>query len=256
MLPRKRLLWQPFSDILIINFEVYNIRCFMYKYLFWDVDGTVLDFLAAESCAIKSLFQKYNLGRCTDEMIGAYSQINNKYWRLLEKNKMTKKEILIGRFLEFFELVGVNKELAEDFNDDYQEELGEHIAFVKDAEEVLLEQKGKYILVAVTNGTKVAQKKKLSKSGLDKVFDAVFISEDVGFEKPNIEYFDYIFEKLGIENRREVLIIGDSLTSDMKGGFFAGIDTCWYNPLHKPNNQNINITYEIDELVKIKEILN
>ena len=227
----------------------------MYKYLFWDVDGTVLDFLAAESCAIKALFKKYELGECTDEMIEVYSKINSKYWGFLEKNKMTKSEILVGRFLEFFDLFGIDRDLAETFNKDYQEELGEYIVFVKDAEEVLLDEKGKYMLVAVTNGTKVAQKKKLSRSGLDKVFDAVFISEDVGFEKPNIEYFEYIFEKLNIEDKKGVLIIGDSLTSDMKGGVLAGIDTCWYNPLHKPNNLDINITYEIDELVKLKEIL-
>ena len=228
----------------------------MYKYLFWDVDGTVLDFLASESCAIKALFQKYELGECTDEMIEVYSKINNKYWGFLEKNKMTKKEILVGRFLEFFDLFGIDRGLAEDFNNDYQEELGEYIVFVKDAEDVLLDEKGKYMLVAVTNGTKVAQKKKLSRSGLDKVFDAVFISEDVGFEKPNIEYFDYIFEKLNIKDKKEVLIIGDSLTSDMRGGFLAGIDTCWYNPMHKPNNLDISVTCEIDELIKLKEILN
>lgn len=228
----------------------------MYKYLFWDIDGTVLDFLAAEAYAIKSLFKKYKLGECTDEMIEVYSKINNKYWGFLEKNKMTKKEILVGRFLEFFDLVGVDKTLAEAFNDDYQKELGEHIVFIKDAKEMLLSQKGKFVLVAVTNGTKVAQKKKLARSGLDKVFDAIFISEDVGFEKPNIEYFDYIFEKLGIENKSEVLIIGDSLTSDMKGGNVAGIDTCWYNPESKQNNQEIMVTYEIDSLIKLKEILN
>jgi 2-haloacid dehalogenase len=126
---------------------------------------------------------------------------------------------------------------------------------VDNAEEILRSQKGKYTLVAVTNGTKVAQEKKLRLSGLNKVFDEIFISENVGFEKPNKEYFDYVFEKLGIINRDEAIIIGDSLTSDIKGGFIAGIDTCWFNPEHKENTLNIPITYEIDDLSKIKDII-
>ena len=92
-------------------------------------------------------------------------------------------------------------------------------------------------------------------SGLYDVFDAVFISEDIGAEKPNGEFFDYVFEKLGITDKSEALIIGDSLTSDMKGGYLAGIDTCWFNPAHKTNTLNFSVTYEIDNLDKISDIV-
>ena len=228
----------------------------MYKFLLWDIDGTVLDFLASEAYAIRTLFKKYNIGECTDEMLRTYSGINAKYWQKLEKNELTKPEILIGRFHEFFESIGVEKNIAEDFNRDYQVALGDYIEFVDRAEEILLMQKGKYILAAVTNGTKVAQEKKLHLSGLDKVFDAIFISEDVGFEKPNKEFFDYVFERLGIKEKKEVLIIGDSLSGDMKGGYDAGIDTCWFNPSGKPNILGIPVTYEIDELGKLIQIVN
>ncbi len=227
----------------------------MYKYLFWDIDGTVLNFLAAEAYAIRFLFQKYNLGECTDEMLKMYSEINSKYWQKLERNELTKPEILVGRFREFFELIGKDISISEQFNLDYQVTLGDHIEYVDNAKEILLSMKGKYILVAVTNGTKIAQEKKLSLSGLDKIFDEIFISENVGYEKPNIEYFDYIFDKLNITDKTKVLIIGDSLTSDIKGGFIAGIDTCWFNPSHKENTLEIPITYEIDELKKIKDIV-
>lgn len=227
----------------------------MYKFLLWDIDGTVLDFLASEKQAIRALFKKYNLGECTDEMIKMYSAINTKYWQKLEKNEMTKEEILVGRFREFFSLVGADTEASESFNKDYQVALGDYIVFMEDAKEVLLSQKGKYILAAVTNGTKIAQDKKLRLSGLDKIFDAVFISEDVGTEKPNKEYFDYVFKKLGITDKKEALIIGDSLTSDIKGGFLSGIDTCWFNPFKKPNTSGIPVTYEIDKLSRIKEIV-
>lgn len=227
----------------------------MYKYILWDIDGTVLDFLASEAYAIRFLFKKYGIGECSDEQLKMYSGINAKYWQKLERNELTKPEILVGRFREFFEIIGADIRLAESFNEDYQVTLGDHIEFVDKAEEILLSQKGKYTIAAVTNGTKVAQEKKLCLSGLDKVFDAIFISENVGYEKPSGKFFDYVFEQLGITDKKEVLIIGDSLTGDMKGGFDSGIDTCWFNPRHKPNTLDITMTYEIDDLGKIEEIV-
>ena len=227
----------------------------MYKYLLWDVDGTVLDFLAAEKYAIQFLFNKYNIGECSDEMIKQYSKINSKYWRLLEEGKLTKPEILVGRFRDFFEAIGADTTIAEAFNADYQLTLGDHIEFVDNAKDILLSQKGKYTIAAVTNGTKVAQEKKLRLSGVDEIFDAIFISEDIGAEKPAKEFFDHVFDKLGIADKKDALIIGDSLTGDMKGGEGYGIDTCWYNPMHKPNTLNISITYEIDNLGKLEDII-
>ena len=227
----------------------------MYKYILWDIDGTVLDFLASESYAIKTLFEKFNLGVCTDEMLKIYSDINVKYWQKLERNEMTKPEILVSRFREFFDKIDVDSSFADSFNKEYQVTLGDHIEFIPGAKEILLSQKGKYVLVAVTNGTKIAQEKKLRLSGLDKIFDYIFISENVGAEKPNIEYFEYVFKTLGIIDKKEVLIIGDSLTSDIKGGNTAGIDTCWFNPQHKTNNLGVKVTYEIDLLDKFNEVL-
>ena len=227
----------------------------MYKYLLWDIDGTVLNFLASEAYAIRALFKKYNLGVCDDEMLGTYSSINTKYWKMLERNELTKSEILIGRFREFFETIGADTSVAEAFNLDYQVTLGDYIEFIDHAKELLLSQKGKYVLAAVTNGTKLAQEKKLRLSGLDKLFDHIFISEDIGYEKPNKEFFDHVFASLGITDKSEALIIGDSLTGDIKGGFNSGIDTCWFNPSHSPNALNLPITYEIDNLIKLNEIL-
>ena len=227
----------------------------MYKYILWDVDGTVLNFLESEAYAIRTLFQKYKLGVCSDEMLKLYSKINVKYWKMLERNELTKAEILVGRFQEFFEKIGVDVTIAESFNKDYQVVLGDYVVFVDKAKEVLLSQKGKYTIAAVTNGTKIAQEKKLHLSGLNKIFDAIFISENIGFEKPHKAFFDYVFKKLGICNKNEVLLIGDSLTSDMKGGAVAGVDTCWFNPGHHPNTLNIPITYEIDNLAQIENIV-
>ena len=227
----------------------------MYKYLLWDIDGTVLDFLASEAYAIRTLFEKYNLGECTDEMLKSYSAINVKFWQMLERNEMTKPQILVERFREFFGNIGVDIGIAEDFNREYQVTLGDYVAFVDNAKEILLSQKGRFTLAAVTNGTRVAQERKLRLSGLDKMFDAIFISEKVGAEKPNKAYFDYVFHSLGISDRREVLIIGDSLTGDMKGGYDAGIDTCWFNPEHRQNTLDIPVTYEVDKLSDVEKIV-
>ena len=228
----------------------------MYQYLLWDIDGTILDFSAAEACAIRALFEKHHLGICTDEMLRQYAQINVKYWQALERNEMTKPEILTGRFRDFFALYGLDTSLAATFNQDYQLALGDYPIFMPHAEQVLAEEKGRYVLIAVTNGTKVAQTKKMHLTGLDKIFDHVFISEDVGIEKPNLAYFEYVFEQTGITDKSQALIIGDSLTSDMRGGEIAGIDSCWFNPKHKENDCSITVTYEIDDLRQLTEILN
>lgn len=227
----------------------------MYKYLLWDIDGTVLNFLASEAYAIRALFKKYNLGECSDEMIKMYSEINIKYWQKLEKGELTKQEILVGRFYEFFKIIGVDISIVEKFNREYQITLGDYIEFVENAKDILLSLKGKCTLAAVTNGTKVAQEKKLRLSGLCEIFDAIFISENIGAEKPSKKFFDYVFEKLGITDKREVLIIGDSLTGDMKGGYLAGIDTCWFNNEHNFNTLDFSVTYEIDHLDKIIDII-
>lgn len=227
----------------------------MYKYLLWDIDGTVLDFAAAEACAIRALFKKYQLGICTDEMLRTYSQINVKYWQALERNELTKEEVLVGRFRDFFQLLGQDTAIAAPFNNDYQLTLGDYPVFMEHALDVLHAQKEKYRLIAVTNGTKLAQTKKLRTTGLDKIFDSVFISEDVGVEKPNLAFFDHVFEKIGLTDKGQALIIGDSLTSDMQGGVLAGIDCCWFNPKHSQNSHNIPVTYEIDDLRKLQNIL-
>lgn len=227
----------------------------MYKYLLWDIDGTILDFEAAQNRTIKELFEKHGLGVCTDEMVASYSKINDKYWQALERGEMSKPEILVGRFAEFFESIGVDASLAPEFNLDYQVTLGDYVVFEENAQEVLESEKGKYRLIAVTNGTKIAQTKKLKTSGLEQIFDAVYISEDVGIEKPNVGYFDKVFESEGITDKSEVLIIGDSLTSDMQGGNNAGIDTCWYNKRNVTNTKGVDITYEIHSLKDIYDIV-
>lgn len=227
----------------------------MIKVLLWDIDGTVLNFLKAEYVAIKQCFAELGLGECTDEMIGRYTKINRKYWEKLERGEITKPEVLVGRFREFFEAEGLPVEKAEAFNKEYQVRLGDTICFCDDAYELVKSLKCNYKQYAVTNGTKVAQDKKLKKSGLDQLLDGVFISEEVGVEKPGIGFFEYVWNCIGEYEKSEIMIIGDSLTSDMKGGNNAGIVCCWYNPGHVVNDKGVTVDYEVDNLQLLPGIL-
>lgn len=227
----------------------------MIKVLLWDIDGTILDFLAAEKAAMKKCFEVCGIGECTDEMIVRYSKINRKYWEMLERGELTKPEVLIGRFEEFFESEGIVTDCAVTFNGEYQVRLGDTICFRDDAYELLKSLKGFVKQYAVTNGTKIAQDKKLKLSGLIDIFDDIFISEELGVEKPGIGFFEKVWEKIGKYGADEIMIIGDSLTSDIRGGNNAGIICCWYNPNGAVNDRGVKIDYEIDNLQKVKEII-
>lgn len=227
----------------------------MIKVILWDVDGTLLDFKQAEYAAIKKCFEIFELGECTDEMIARYSAINRNYWEKLERGEITKQEVLVNRFAEFFEKENIKTDCASEFNMEYQKWLGETICFCDNSFELLQSLKGRVKQYAVTNGTKAAQDRKLQKSGLIDIFDGVFISEVVGIEKPGIGFFEHVWEKIGAYEKEEIMIVGDSLTSDMQGGNNAGIVCCWYNPKGMGNNTDLKIEYEIDDLQKIVGIL-
>jgi 2-haloacid dehalogenase len=227
----------------------------MIRTILWDVDGTLLDFLAAEKAAVQALFREFGLGECTDEMVERYSAINKVYWERLERKEMTKPEILVGRFHDFFAEVGVETSVAPAFNDRYQVRLGDTIVFHDDSYEIVKSLRGRVRQYAVSNGTVVAQMKKLRNSGLGELMDGIFLSEEVGAEKPSSEFFEPVFEQLRPFDKSEILIVGDSLTSDIRGGNNVGIPTCWYNPGHAPRKGNVRIDYEIDNLHQIKEIL-
>ena len=222
--------------------------------LLWDIDGTLLNFKAAEKAALKALFQSFDLGECTDDMVSRYTVINDRYWKMLEKGEMEKPKILVERFRAFFETEGVDASRASEFNAAYQLALGDTIIFCDHGDEIVRDLKGKIPQYAVTNGTLTAQTKKLKNSGLDLLLDGAFISDQIGFEKPDKRFFEPVFEELKGLKKDEILIIGDSLTSDMQGGVNAGIQTCWYHPKISEAT-NLPIDHEIRDLHEIYRIL-
>ena len=227
----------------------------MISTILWDVDGTLLDFIAAEKAAIKTLFGEFNLGQCSDEMIKRYSEINKTYWQRLERGEITKQEVLVGRFKEFFKSEGIDISVVEEFNSLYQLRLGDTIIYHDDSLEIIKSLQGRVRQYVVSNGTVEAQSKKLRLSGLGELVDGIFLSEHIGVEKPNIEFFNKVLEEIKPADRSSILIVGDSLTSDIQGGNNAGIVTCWYNPLGDKAPDKYRIDYEISDLHQIYEII-
>ena len=228
----------------------------MIKTILWDIDGTLLSFTKAEHAAIRTCFEIFGLGPCTEEMIERYSILNLSYWKRLERGEITKPRLLVERFEEFFKNEGVVCGDPAGFNAEYQVRLGDTICFNDEGYELVKTLKGRVRQYAVTNGTKVAQDRKLERSGLGDLFDGVFISDVVGHEKPAVEFFHHVFANIPPCGKNEILIVGDSLTSDMQGGVNAGIPTVWYNPEAAPNTTGVAIDYEIRDLREVLNILN
>ena len=230
-----------------------NLR--MIQVYLWDIDGTLLDFGLAEKAAIRACFIRFGLGECPDDMLARYSSINQKYWNALERGELTKPQVLSGRFQEFFQSEGIEFSDIEGFNHAYQIQLGETVVFRDHGYELVRDLKGQVRQYAVTNGTAVAQQRKLDKSGLIRLLDGVFISEQVGAEKPSPDFFRAVFNHVGPIAPEEVLIVGDSLTSDIQGGNNAGILCCWYDPEDRPLPQGLTVHYHIQDLNQVREIL-
>ncbi len=227
----------------------------MIKAILWDIDGTLLNFEAAERNALRACFRKFGLGECPDDMLKRYSAINQTYWRGLENGRLTREQVLTGRFREFFASEGLPEPDIAALNGAYQLLLGETVRFQDDSYNVVRRLRSKVKQYAVTNGTRAAQERKLAKSGLAELLDGVFISEDLGAEKPSPLFFRRVFSRLPPCGAGEAVIVGDSLTSDMRGGNNAGILCCWYNPEKKPAPDDLRIDFNIRRLDEVEELV-
>ncbi|AVK99288.1 YjjG family noncanonical pyrimidine nucleotidase [Pediococcus inopinatus] len=224
-----------------------------YQNLLFDVDDTLLDFQAAENQALKGLFTeiKYPL---TDDMVTYFRTLNEHMWQRFELGQLDRQTLVNTRFTKLFahfnEAVdGIKYEKI------YREFLNQGHQLEPHAVELLNSLKDQFNLFIVSNGIGSVQQQRLNDSGLTTYFKHIFVSEEVGYQKPRIEFFDFIAQHIAGFTPKNSLIIGDSLTSDIQGGANAGIDSVWFNPALQPNHSSVSPTYQIDDLLDLKAIL-
>jgi len=224
-----------------------------YTTILFDADATLFDFKLAEHDAVKDCLEFAGLP-ANDLVIEKYSEINDGYWKMLEKHEITKDELFCARWRSLIGYYGFDFD-AQIIADLYPLKLAERAYVIDGAEDICKKLFGNYKLYIVTNGFAKVQHSRFDNSPLRKYFDDMFISEEVGAEKPSIEYFKAIASLIPNYDPKKTLIVGDSLSSDIKGGIAAKIDTCWYNPAGKQIPSDMSITYVIDRLSDLETIL-
>ena len=224
-----------------------------YKHILFDADDTLLDFQAAEREALNQLFKSLNLPP-TDALLEQYHKINHSLWAAFERGEITKDDILSTRFRTLLAEVGLHVD-RPNLEVEYQDLLASGHMIIPGVFQILDQLKEHFDLYIVTNGVASTQYSRLNASGLSPYFKDIFISEDTGFQKPQIEFFQYVFDRIPNFDPEKAIIIGDSLSSDMQGGINASIDTCWYNPNRVVNSKRIVVTYEIQTLHQLLDIL-
>lgn len=224
-----------------------------YSILLFDADGTIMDFHRSEFEAVRESLDAFGLPS-TDNVIETYSEINCGYWRMLERGEIEKEKLYAARWQSLIDHYSFNCD-AQALSDKYIENLAFKSYMIDGALEMCQRLSKKYKMYIVTNGQKYIQQNRLFPSPLFKYFDGCFISEDIGFEKPSIKFFEHVAREIPEFDASRAIVIGDSLTSDMQGGINAGIDTCWYNPNGKPTPESMNLTYVVRDFTEIENIL-
>lgn len=225
-----------------------------YNCLLIDLDDTLLSFKASEKESIEKVFEKYNIP-ATEENVNIYQRINEELWVDFENGRIKKFVIEKTRFQKFGEAVGIVIENAEMMNRDYIYFLRDSAILIDGALEFLEEIEEIVTIAIVTNGIEAVQQNRLKLSGIAAFVDGVFTSEKVGFNKPNSQIFNIAMKSLGIETNRKVLVVGDRLNSDIKGGINAGLDTCWLNFDGVQNDTTIKPKYEARDFTQLKAII-
>ena len=224
-----------------------------YEFLLFDADNTLLDFDENERVSLLDTFEHFGLP-CTEEVLGLYHEINIMYWEMLSRKEIERDALLIKRFETLFERVGIKADPVATENH-YRTNLGNGCQIMAGAMEVLKELRKDYKLYVITNGVAKTQHNRLEKSGLAELMEDIFISDEIGYNKPDREFFEYVESHIPCFEHEKALVIGDSLFSDIRGGVEFGLDTCYLNIYHKQNTSEIIPTYEIQDIVELPQLL-
>ena len=225
----------------------------MIEFLFLDLDDTILDFHKSERIALGKTLRAVGV-EPTDQVCNRYSQINKSFWQRLERKELTRDQVLVGRFEALFQELGVVTDAAA-AADSYAENLGIGHYFIEGALEAVIRLEKKYKLYLASNGTASVQHGRLKSADIGKYFQDIFISQNMGADKPDIRFFEKAFARIENFDPEKTMIVGDSLTSDIQGGINAGIRTCWVNPEGKPHDPAICPDYEIPSITHLEALL-
>lgn len=223
-----------------------------YTTLLFDADDTLLDFRKDEKQALVKALTHYGVP-ITEENIKIYSDINQGMWKQLERGEITKPELKRTRFKKFFEAIGFEcDEEPLTVNEHYLSLLGEGGNTLEGAVETVkkLYEDG-YELYIITNGIAATQAKRLNRSGLLPYINEVFVSETIGYQKPRKEYFDAVLNNIKEKDKEKILVIGDSLTSDIQGAMNAGLPCCWLNRYGKELPDEYKVDYVIEDVREV-----
>lgn len=222
-----------------------------YDWVLFDLDNTLTDFTKASHQSFKALLENHLNLPFSDSLYSIYKAENKKVWDLLEEGKITTIELRKLRFKLFFDKISYTGFDALQANEIYLNGLVEFNQFLPDTKEVLEGLSDHVNLAIITNGLKEVQRPALEKHGITSLFRAIVVSDEIGSAKPAHAFFEHAYQKLNRPQKHRVLVVGDSLNSDIKGGNDFGFDTYWFNPNQEKNNTKILPTKEIQNLTQL-----
>jgi 2-haloacid dehalogenase len=224
-----------------------------YKWILFDADNTLFDYDKGEANALKSTFEQLGFP-FKPEYLDIYKQVNHDIWQELEQGKISPEKLSVERFKRYAGILGLNFKAAG-FSERYLNNLSLAAELIDGAQEIVESLHGKIGMLIITNGLQAVQRPRLERSMLKTYIKDIIISEEVGSGKPDAPIFDTAFARMGHPSKEEVLIVGDSLTSDIRGGLNYGIDTCWFNPAQKEDNPEIKSLFQIKKLNELVNII-
>jgi 2-haloacid dehalogenase len=191
-----------------------------------DLDDTIFDFGKAEGIAVRAAFAESGV-EPSDDLLWDYSVINRGIWKELERGEITREVLLVERFRRLYEKRGIDKDPSVVARL-YPEKLSKGHYWLPGAREAVIELSKRYDIYIASNGTYWIQYGRIKTSDLESFVKGVFISQEMGADKPSPLYFDECFKRMG-RDRKRCAMVGDSLTSDILGGKNAGLVTVWVN---------------------------